>query len=584
MLFRLKKLFLCYCYIVFSCISYSYGSISVRNLSDDEDKALAARFSQSSHLERRIKDTFTGFENKIKDETNQKNSILKETEQGIETKSRRLQELVNNIEQQKNYINTLIDQIQTQVNERNRQNIPNELIENLRREISSIGVPYNNLGDASSYHDYQRYQHPNPGGYSRTKSSSYLQNICDQIDTCATLVHNLVYQNSDSIWDRSGTIKSKSEDIKNYTYNWSDSCHKVSESVFCNHDTIRRRANSADNRARNICTEVDAIRSAIDAIKSHIISIKDHASNLKNEIRSYETDSDSKIDNNKTLMQTESWNKAKDYGDIVLQKSLEKGRIRIVEVHQLAINLAQSRIDRIIPVYFDRRDLSNSQSYQFKIEPIQQNVSAIRQASITINSASREINDISRQVLYLAKNQHAKIDVNYGALVKKGTQLEETAKQLSKEFLTVSQSLVVVVKDKQQQVQTLIKAEKNLKESFKVHEKHLIESHDHHISDLKEQKNELIKIKNEMIDNKSKAVKELEEENKNLRSRMNEYEKKIQEIPLRDQNELKIKMVDSMLEAMMSLLQMDISDLKSKNISGPELAQQCLMKIIQNKK
>lgn len=189
MLFRLKKLFLCYCYIVFSCISYSYGSISVRNLSDDEDKALAARFSQSSHLERRIKDTFTGFENKIKDETNQKNSILKETEQGIETKSRRLQELVNNIEQQKNYINTLIDQIQTQVNERNRQNIPNELIENLRREISSIGVPYNNLGDASSYHDYQRYQHPNPGGYSRTKSSSYLQNICDQIDTCATLVH-----------------------------------------------------------------------------------------------------------------------------------------------------------------------------------------------------------------------------------------------------------------------------------------------------------------------------------------------------------------------------------------------------------
>ena len=64
---------------------------------------------------------------------------------------------------------------------------------------------------------------------------------------------------------------------------------------------------------------------------------------------------------------------------------------------------------------------------------------------------------------------------------------------------------------------------------------------------------------------------------------MSSYEKRIQEVSLKDQNELKIKMVDSMLEAMMSLLQVDISDIKNLNMSGPEFAQQCLIKIVQGK-
>ena len=551
---------------------------------DEEEKGIVTKISNFSQLERRIQDNFNGFESKVQHETTQKDSLIKETEQGLEEKSKRLQVLVTNIDQQKNYINSLIDQIHVQVNERNRQSIPSELIVSLKKEISSIGVPYHNLGDTSSYHDYQKYQQPNPNGYTATKSSSYLQNICDQIESCAALIHNLVYQNSDSIWDRSGTILSKGENARNVLYSNSTSVHSTLKAYSGSwYQNLASKTNDGDNYVINMRNEAESIRSIVDSIKSQVSSIRSHASSLKSEIRSYESDSDSKISNNKSLMQAESWNRAKDYGDIILQKSLEKGRVRIVEVHQSAINLSQSRIERLIPIYFDKRDLSNSQSYHFKIEPIQQNVITIRQATTTINSASREINDISHQFLHIAKDQHKKININYGALVKKGTELEETAKGLSKEFLIMTQSLVVVVKDKKEQVKKLKKAENDLKDSFKQHEEFLVKSHEIHVSDLKEQKSELLKLKEEMIDDKLKIVKELEEENNDLRIRMSSYEKRIQEVSLKDQNELKIKMVDSMLEAMMSLLQVDISDIKNLNMSGPEFAQQCLIKIVQGK-
>ena len=109
-------------------ISESYGSLSKENMLDDEEKGIIAKMPNFSQLEKRISDNFNGFENKVQDEIKQKNTFIKETEVGLEEKSNRLKILVKTIDQQSNKIFDSLDQIQIHINDKNRQNIPSEIV------------------------------------------------------------------------------------------------------------------------------------------------------------------------------------------------------------------------------------------------------------------------------------------------------------------------------------------------------------------------------------------------------------------------------------------------------------------------
>ncbi len=243
------------------------------------------------------------FIERAEDDKKIKESLLNETKKGITERFDKLNIVGDNLKKQKERINGSIQFIHDWVDTQNRKNIPSELIDSLEKDINTINAFYDDLGNESNYHDGSKYSYPND--HRNAPNIGYLRDICDNIIGCVNNIAGYVYSAQDNISLRIGTIQEKADQIKKLTYSENDSSHKKSDYIkgtLVNAMTsaideikevaefAKKRANSADNRARNIYDNPGSglfgnsefIKNKAQEIKNLTYSLNDSAVNKLN--------------------------------------------------------------------------------------------------------------------------------------------------------------------------------------------------------------------------------------------------------------------------------------------------------------